>query len=296
MAAAAYERVFASAAWAAEKKCLADRATGIFSTVLYSPVYSAAGLLAAYFAWWPIGAVCTLIARVITGWGVFFSFVATVLFLGRMVARAMTFPSSMPMIQRQIEREVAQRTASKLTKAASAIAVTAVSSPHTFAAPDVLSEVTGAAAVLRRMRDNGALSPHAAFVLLYCELLCACVGILAETASPAAAAGRSGAAVIPALLRRSVQGAPADGGIPLVPLPSVLFGAAAISDVAPTAATTLAVLAWLVRACEQGALSVAGVADLAVCICAALSHVAVWGEIVPVSGESVRWAMHRSAL
>lgn len=196
----------------------------------------------------------------------------------------MTFPSSMPMIQRQIEREVAQRTASKLAKALAGVATGTGS-------PEALAAVTGTSAVLRRMRDSGALSPHAAFVLHLCELVAACAAIVAETSPPGSVSGQRAAsasprrAAIPASLRSSVEGAAAAaGGIPLVPLPSILFCSAGIAACAPAESTTRATLAWLVRACDAGALGAAEVADILACACAALAHLSVWCEVLPVAG------------
>ena len=250
-----YERVFIFLAWIAERRCLSDRATGLTSTVLNAPVFSALGVFTAYLAWWPIGAAFTLAARLISVWGVLFVCLTIVLVIGRNVARAMTFPSSVPMIQRQIEQEVAQNMGKRLTKAIAAVA-SAAASPYSFVVPATVVDIRSACAVLQRMREENTLSTHGAFTLHYCELFIACVDILAASASTKNASEAQPQAprraVIPASLRSFVSAAPPDADMPIIPLPSVFFCSSCIAEFTPSRSQTLALLSWLVRRERSG--------------------------------------------
>jgi hypothetical protein len=283
-----FDRVISIVGNVAERRCLSDRATGVVGAALASPVYAAIGLTVAYFAWWPFGAVFTLLSRLFSGYGVTCLIFAVIAVLGRFVARAMTFPSSVSFIQRQIEREVGQRVSTKLLKAITALAGQAAANPLKVSAAEGLDD---ALKVLRHLRDNGDLTTHGAFFLYYAEVVSACARILAASAgSPG-----SVALVVPQHLQLVAADATGATHIAAAPVPSVFSPDAVIKGFAPTARSTAGAIAWLVRGCAAGTLRANEVADVLVSACAVLSHTAVWCETIPAAGEWCRMRVVHAA-
>jgi hypothetical protein len=263
----------------AERRCLSDRASGVFGAVIAAPVYAAIGLTVAYFAWWPFGAVFTLFSRAIGGYGVLIVFILLVATLGRIIARAMTFPSSVSLIQRQIEREVAQRVSTKLVKTVSALAKSGIANPSNFS-PEVFDDFLLSQRVLRSIREKGDLSAHASFVLFYIDVMSACVAILT------ASAGGSGAASVPPDLLY-VGADEAGTSIVTPPVPSVFATPEVLAEFAPSAEDSMRAVAWLARGCTAGTLRCDEVADVMLSAAAVLCHTAVWCESVASTGNVI---------